>query len=101
MASQRAWLDVMGGTFRAEGQRVYWSAAPTTEFSISLPVRVPVAGDEESAVPQDTIDTLLDLARADRREDFMALAGMVGVSDAQRDELWTGTRRRLGKEPTC
>ena len=60
--------------------------------------RVAVSGDEESAVPQDTIDTLLDLARADRRDDFMVLAGAVGLSNAQRDELWTGTRRRLGKD---
>ena len=57
--------------------------------------RVPVRGDEESALPRDTVATLVDLACADAEGDFRDLALMSGVAPERLDELWAGTRRRL------
>lgn len=53
-------------------------------------------GDEQSTVPADTIETLVDLAREGNRDDFMFLAGASGVRPEQHEELWAGTRKRLG-----
>jgi hypothetical protein len=56
--------------------------------------RVAVRGDEESALPADTVATLVDLARANAEADFRDLAVMSGVAPEQVDELWKGTRSR-------
>lgn len=45
---------------------------------------------------EDTEETLLDLARHDRKADFYFLAGSAGVPTEKHDELWAGARRRLG-----
>lgn len=63
-----------------------------------VPPSIPVAGDEESHVAPETIEALVDLARQDRHADFVTLAGAVGVAKAKWDELWRGTRARVGKE---
>jgi len=44
----------------------------------------------------DLVTTLIELARDGQREDFDFLARSSGVDDDRREELWTGTRRRLG-----
>lgn len=46
----------------------------------------------------DHVKTLVDLAKQDNRKDFEDLAGMLGVDEAKRVELWEGTRRRVAKE---
>lgn len=53
------------------------------------------AADPVPAAAQDHIDTLLDLARTHREQDFRDLALMVGVEREQIDALWDGTVRRL------
>lgn len=63
-------------------------------FERLAPIRV--SGDQESAVTADTVEALVDLARKDQRDDFMWLAASAGVAKDQRDELWRGTRARLG-----
>ena len=42
------------------------------------------------------VEALVDLARAGNREDFVFLACASGVGDEEMNELWDGTRRRLG-----
>lgn len=69
-----------------------WSFSGTVSLGI-LP-SIWVEGDDQSQVPADTIETLVELARQDRYEDFVALAGAVGVAKAEWDELWRGTRLR-------
>jgi len=55
----------------------------------------------EAGPPLDAAPALVDLARADRKDDFCFLAGSAGVPAEKHDELWRGTRRRLGlKEVT-
>ncbi len=49
------------------------------------------------ALDDESVETLLDLARTNRREDFMFFAGSCGVLPRHHEELWEGTRRRLGK----
>jgi hypothetical protein len=58
--------------------------------------RVQLRDDDESAVEPATIEALMDLARAGNREDFLWLAGSAGVAPEKHEELWAGTRRRLG-----
>ena len=56
---------------------------------------------EGDSLPVDAAPALVDLARADRKDDFCFLAGSAGVPAEKHDELWRGTRRRLGlKEVT-
>ena len=45
-----------------------------------------------------TLDVLLELARAGRRDDFCTLAGSAGVPRKSHAALWTGTRKRLGQD---
>ena len=52
-------------------------------------------GDLRAIVEADTVETLLDYARAGNEPDFRDLAAMSGVPLAQLDELWQGTRARL------
>ena len=54
---------------------------------------------EESALPlpPDLIETLVDLARANHEADFRWLARSAGVGEEQLEELWAGTRRRVGR----
>jgi len=49
----------------------------------------------ESSVA-DLVATLIEFARDGQREDFDFLASSSGVDGDKREELWTGTRRRLG-----
>ena len=67
----------------------FWAA----EIDARDPI-LPVAGDAESHVSAATVQELVALARAGRRDDFLFLAGAVGVAD--REGLWAGTQRRLG-----
>lgn len=46
---------------------------------------------------EDLIETLVDLARDDRRQDFDDLARASGVPADRLGALWSGTRRRLGR----
>jgi hypothetical protein len=55
-----------------------------------------VVNNRESPVDADAAATLVDLAREGRHDDFMFLAGASGVAIAKREELWDGTRARLG-----
>lgn len=76
--------------------RAYWPVWPHANQN---PVfSVPIEGDDESCVPANTIDVLVDFARNGLKQDFYDLAGCAGVPAKQHDELWTGTRRRLGLE---
>ena len=50
------------------------------------------------AQTEERVEALIDLARAGQRDDFRALALMTGVTEGEVGELWTGTRRRLGRE---
>jgi hypothetical protein len=47
-------------------------------------------------ITDGVVDVLLDLAKQDRKEDFMFMAGSSGVPVAEQGVLWEGTRRRLG-----
>jgi hypothetical protein len=47
---------------------------------------------------EDAVETLLDLARTNQRDDFLFLAGSYGVPVQERESMWEGTRRRLGLE---
>lgn len=48
-------------------------------------------------VPDDTVATLLDYARAGNETDFRWLAAASGVRPERIDELWAGTRARVAR----
>jgi hypothetical protein len=50
-------------------------------------------------VQYETVETLLDLAKAGAKADFLFLAAASGVPRPDHDALWVGTRARLGLEP--
>jgi len=49
---------------------------------------------------EGVVSTLLEFARADRREDFCSLAGSAGVPRDSHEALWSGTRHRLRPRAT-
>jgi hypothetical protein len=53
-----------------------------------------VVSEYENLRDDDTIQTLLNLARTGRERDFRDLAAMVGVEQERIDELWLGTKAR-------
>ena len=57
-----------------------------------------IQGYGESHVPPETITELVAFAKAGQRENFDFLAGSAGVPAEDRDALWAGTLRRLGRE---
>ena len=54
-----------------------------------------IQGDDESAVPADTVAVLVALAKEDHEQDFRDLAAMSGVAPDRLNALWIGTRRRV------
>ena len=59
-----------------------------------LPVRV--EGDDESLVEKQHIEDLMDVIRDGDKAKYLEMATMLGVDQSRHEELWTGTRSRLG-----
>jgi len=52
---------------------------------------------EGTPLPEDAVETLCDLARADAEPEFKDLARMLGVAIENLDAMWAGTKRRIKK----
>ena len=51
---------------------------------------------QRTSVSRDTVDTLVEYARAGRRDDFFWLARASGIDRERIEAFWRGVRGRLG-----
>lgn len=88
----------------------HWTERTASNFFLREPVRFepvrvdPLPGGQigvtdgdglRAMVEADTVEALVEYARAGNERDFRDLAAMSGVPLAQLDKLWQGTRARL------
>jgi hypothetical protein len=57
----------------------------------------PYTGESTAPLTEDQTATLVELVREDKRHEYDALCGMLGVVNGP--ALWEGMRRRLGMDP--
>jgi len=69
-------------------------------FQLDLEIEVGevVEGEGETAgyPDEEAVLTLVEMAKAGKEEDFRDLGAALGVPGEELDEMWEGTRRRLG-----
>ena len=63
--------------------------------SVAAIQAIQAVAEGQGAMTQDTVETLVDLARQDREADFRAIAQANGVHGPELEALWAGTVSRL------